>query len=154
MDDALLRRERIDIGDGELGDVAAESAQLGGAFRIGDRQLAPGGIDPRGGRKIVIGHRERQVGAAHRAPGRAQAGEGLRAGDLMDEVAVDEDQAGAVVAPFDNVRCPDLFVEGERTAGHFTRRLGPNDAGSQPSAAFCCVTATAFRRDFTCSHLL
>src|SRR3546814_1496217 len=30
----------------------------------------------------------------------------------MDEVAVDEDQAGSVGAPFDDVRVPDFLIEG------------------------------------------
>ena len=62
----------------------------------------------------MVGHRERQVGAAHAAPGDAQPLEGLRARHLMDEVAIDVDQAGAVVAPVDDVRVPDLLVERAR----------------------------------------
>ena len=43
--------------------------------------------------RVVVGGRERAVGPADRAPGQAQAVEGLRAGDLVDEVQVDVEQA-------------------------------------------------------------
>ena len=51
------------------------------------------------GGDVVVGGRERAVRAAHLAAGQAQAVEGLRAGDLVDEVQVDEQQArGHLVA--------------------------------------------------------
>jgi hypothetical protein len=56
---------------------------------------------------------------AHRAAGHAQALEGLRAGDLVDEVAVDVEQAGAVVLPVDDVVVEDLVVESARCAHGF-----------------------------------
>ena len=60
----------------------------------------------------MIGHRERQVWAAHRAAAGAKPGKGLRAGDFMDEVTVDEDQAGTIGALFDDMRVPDFLIEG------------------------------------------
>jgi|LUMS01.1.fsa_nt_gb hypothetical protein len=68
----------------------------------------------------MIGNRERQIGAAHRATARAKPGEGLRAGDFMDEVAVDEDQAGTVGTLFDDMRVPYFLI----------KRAGPSHAGS------------------------
>ena len=80
--------ERVD-GHAELGAVALER------FDLHARELV---LDPRGdgravGRRVVVGGRERAVGAAHRAAGHAQAVEGLRAGHLVDEVQVDVEQA-------------------------------------------------------------
>ena len=42
VDDALLGRDRVDIGDAELGDVGRQRGQLPGAGRIGDRQALAG----------------------------------------------------------------------------------------------------------------
>jgi hypothetical protein len=120
MNDALLGRDRVDVTDAELGRVLLQRRQLRRAFGVGDRQPVARRILARRRRHIMVGHRERQVGAAHRAAARAKPGKGLRAGDFMDEVAVDEDQAGAVAAPFDDMRVPDFFV----------KRAGPSHAGS------------------------
>src|SRR4029079_13472428 len=59
----------------------------------------------------------------------AQALKRLRTGHLMDEVAVDIDQAGAVFAFVDQVVVPDLVVK-SLLCGHFRsiRRLGLIDA--------------------------
>jgi hypothetical protein len=70
----------------------------------------------------MIGHGQREIGPAHRAPGDAKPLERLRAGHLMDEVAIDIDQAGAVIAPRDDMRVPDFLVEGAGLAGHDARR--------------------------------
>ena len=45
------------------------------------------------GRDVVVGHRDGLLGRAHLAAGHAQALEGLRAGHLVDEVAVDVEEA-------------------------------------------------------------
>ena len=59
---------------------------------------------------------ERLFGMADLAAGQAQALEGLRARHLMDEVAVDIEQAGAVVLAVDDVVVEDLVVECARCA--------------------------------------
>ncbi len=56
-------------------------------------------------------------GRAHLAAGQAQALEGLRAGDLVDQVAVDVEQAGAVVRGVDDMGVPDLVVKRRRRRG-------------------------------------
>src|SRR3546814_5680610 len=60
MDDALFGRGRVDIVDAEFGGVALERGQLVGALGVGDRQAVARRVDPRGGRQIVVGHRERR----------------------------------------------------------------------------------------------
>jgi hypothetical protein len=59
----------------------------------------------------MVGNRQRQIGPPHGAPRDAQTFERLWAGDLMNKVAVDPDQAGAIVAPDDDMRVPDFLVE-------------------------------------------
>jgi hypothetical protein len=118
MHDPLLHRGRVDIVDPELGRVATQRVELLRAFGIGDRQRHARGVDACGRRQIVVGHRQRKIGPPHPPSGDAQAFESLWAGHLVNKVAIDIDQAGAIVAPFDDVRCPDLFVEGLRTGGH------------------------------------
>src|SRR3546814_15475812 len=61
---------------------------------------------------IVIGHGQRQVRTPDPAPGRAQDFERLRTGDFMPAVAIDIDQAGAVLATIYDMRVPDLLVQG------------------------------------------
>ena len=56
-------------------------------------------------------------GMAHLAAGHAQALEGLRARHLMDEMAVDIEEAGAVLGLVDQMIVPDLVVERARL-GH------------------------------------
>src|SRR3546814_5780689 len=63
----------------------------------------------------------RQIGSAHLAPRCPQPLERLRARHFVDEVAVDIDQAGSIIAPFDDVRVPNLLVESLRSAGHAQR---------------------------------
>jgi hypothetical protein len=60
----------------------------------------------------VVGNRQREIRAAHLAAAQAKRFEGLRAGHFVDEVAVDIDQAGAVIAALDHVGVPDLLVKG------------------------------------------
>ena len=51
----------------------------------------------------MVGHRDGQVRPAQLATGEAQPLEGLRAGHLVQEVAVDVEDARAVRQPFDDV---------------------------------------------------
>src|SRR3546814_18502589 len=58
--------------------------------------------------------------------------ERLRARHFVDEVAVDIDQAGSIIAPFDDVRVPNLLVESLRSAGHaqrINRNVSPRNPG-------------------------
>ena len=106
VDDPLaVGAERVD-GDPELLAVALERLDLDARELVADPR---GDRGPVGGH-VVVGGGERAVGAADRAAGEAQAVEGLRAGDLVDEVQVDVDQAGG-----DLVGLPDLV---EQALGH------------------------------------
>jgi len=118
VDDALVDVGRADVAHAEFGRVALQRGKLLRALGVGDRNSLACGIEPRGGRQIVVWHREGQVGAADRAPGHAQRLEGLRAGHLVNQVAVDIQDAGAVFTALHFVGVPDLFVEGAGSAGH------------------------------------
>ncbi len=83
-------------------------------------------------RHVVVGGRDRAVGAADAAAGEPQPLERLRARDLVDEVEVDEEQ---VVA--DHVLVPDLLVQGLRpittSSGRRRRRTGSRPARGRRS---------------------
>ena len=102
VDDALaVGAERVN-GDAELLAVALER------FHLHAGELV---LDPRRDRRavgggVVVGGGERAVGPADSATGEAQPVEGLRAGDLVDEVQIDVDQAVG-----DLVGLPDLLEQ-------------------------------------------
>ena len=79
------------------------------------------GVATRRGREVVVRNREREIGATDASSGGAQTGKRLRARNFMDEVAVDIDQAGPIIAAFDHVIGPDLFVQSQGLAGHVAR---------------------------------
>jgi hypothetical protein len=75
---------------------------------------------PRGGH-VVVGHGDGAFRRAHLAAGHAQPLERLRAGHLVDEVAVDIEQAGAVIGLVGDMGIPDLVVEGLGARSKTTR---------------------------------
>ncbi len=104
--DALPHIELVVVFDAELGGVLGERLDLDAAFLVCDALAAVGG------RHVMVDDGEGLGRRAHLAARHAQALEGLRAGDLVDEVAVDIEQAGAVVLAVDDVVLEDLVVEG------------------------------------------
>jgi hypothetical protein len=107
--------------DAVVGDVAGQGLQLKTRLFIRHR------VDAQRltlGRDVVVGHGEGAIGPAHLAAGRAKPGEGLRGGDLMDEVQVDIEDRFAVLF-VDDVSVPDLVVEGLWCVGHDTRASRP-----------------------------
>jgi len=65
----------------------------------------------------VVRRRDRLVRAADGDPALANAGEGLGAGDLVDEVEVDREERGGALVLRDDVVVPDLLDERSR-CGH------------------------------------
>ena len=92
VDDALVRVAHPVVGDAELVAVGPQHLELLGRDRVGHRP-----VDVLGGDVVVRGG-DGELGPAHRAAGEAEPVEGLRAGHLVDEVEVDVEQVGAVVA--------------------------------------------------------
>ena len=111
VDDALAEVVLGIIFDAEIGGVPGQRLDLDAAFLVLDAELAV-----RRGRHVVVDDGQRLFGMAHLAAGQAQALEGLRAGHLVHEVAVDVEQAGAVVLAVDDVVVENLVVEGARCA--------------------------------------
>src|SRR5436190_2055849 len=118
VDDALLAGGSAEVAQAECRLVVLERFELVAAFGVLNRHAPTIGVDPRGCRQVVIGNREGQLGAADLAAGEPESFEGLRAGNFVDQVAVDEDQAGAVVATLDYVSVPDLLVKRAGPVGH------------------------------------
>ena len=83
--------------------VIGERLDLGAALGIGDAAAAVGGLN------VVVDHGEGLFRRAHLAAAHAQPLERLRARDLVDEVAVDVDEARAALR-LDDVVVPDLIV--------------------------------------------
>ncbi len=85
VNDALALVELVEILDPEILGVLRHDRDLLGAFRIGI------GLVTVGGRHVVVDHGQRLLRRMHLAPGGAQALEGLWAGHLVHQMAVDID---------------------------------------------------------------
>jgi hypothetical protein len=59
----------------------------------------------------VIGHGKRKIGSPHAPSSNAKAFKGLRAGDFVDKMAVDENQARPVIPLFHDMGVPDFFIK-------------------------------------------
>ena len=105
MDDALAAVVLVEIIDAEILGIGGERLDLDAAFLILDALRAIGG------RHIMIDDSERLLRRAHLAPGESQPFECLRARHLVDEMAVDIDEAGAVVLAIDHMVVEDFVVE-------------------------------------------
>ena len=106
--DALPRIVEIVQPNAELPAILAERVDLLLRDGVGNRQ------PPIGGRNIVVRRGRGQLGPADFAPAQAQALEGLGAGDLVDQVAVDvEDRLLAGLGVHDVV-VPDFGEHGSQ----------------------------------------
>src|SRR5690606_11541835 len=140
VDDPLADVADVEQGDAELTAVLLQSLHLDARLLFGD---APRAV---GGRYVVVRHGENGVGTAHRAPALAQPFERLRAGHLVDQVAVDVQQARAVLLLVDHVGVPDLVEQGPG----FSHRASTSSPGRAPprtsySAASAGSSALAVR---------
>ena len=95
--------ELVVIFDAELARVPGQFLDLLAALWILDAAAAVGGLD------VVVDDGERLLRRAHLAPGHAQALERLRARHLVNEVAVDIDEAEAALR-LQDMLVPDLVV--------------------------------------------
>ncbi len=103
MHDALTGIADRDVGYREGGGVGLQRGDLQRAFRLLDRLVAGAGGN------VVVHHRQRGLGAAHAAAGQAQALESLGAADLVHQMPVDVEQAGAIRQALHHVGVPDFF---------------------------------------------
>lgn len=107
-DDALLGGLDVEELDAEVGAVLAEGFDLA----VGDGIEDVEAILDAGGGDVVVDRCEGAVWAAELAVRHSQAVEGLGAGDLVDEVEIDVEDAGLVGGGYDEVLLPDFFEEG------------------------------------------
>ncbi|MPL60950.1 hypothetical protein SDC9_06515 [bioreactor metagenome] len=129
--DALTDVGNRVVVDAEVPGVLVERLDLDPAFLVLDPLLAVGG-----GRNVVVGNSDGLFRRAHLATGQTQPLEGLRAGHLVHEVAVDVEQAGAVSVFRDDVGIPDLVIEGLRSGhGSLFRWLVTDRAGGRAQGA-------------------
>ena len=104
VDDALAAASGRVEGNAELGAVPLEGVELRLRERIRDRPLLR--------RHVVVHRRDGQVGPPQLPARQPEAVEGLRRGDLVDEMEVDEEQRGLAGRLRDDVALPDLVEEG------------------------------------------
>jgi hypothetical protein len=151
VDDALALVLFGIIFDAEIGGVLRQRLDLDAALGILDA------FHPvRRRRHVVVDDGERLFGRVHLTVCHAQPLEGLRAGHLVNEVAVDIEQRGAVLVGVDDVVIPDLVVKGARCGHvrcvHFKLEVSENrriagSAGAQPSRDSCAIATRAKKRD-------
>ena len=128
--------------------LASSWLDLGGGHRVEDRQA------PVGGRDGVVGGRDGLAGSADADPARAQAGERLRAGHLVDEVEVDR-QDGRAPGSCDTTWSSQILSTMVR--GWLIRSLGSRDtegARVRRGRTACAVTPRRCVRPFhwSCSQ--
>jgi len=110
VDDALPFIELVEIFEPKQLGVLRQISDLRRTFRVGVWLGAVGGGD------IMVDHQKRLVGGMDLAAGQSQPLECLRTRDLVNEMPVDIDQAGAIRLLVDQVVFPDLVVKSAR--GH------------------------------------
>ena len=103
--DALAAVVLVVIGNAEFAGIFGHHPHLLDALRI---RIGLGAV---GGRDVVIDHRQRLLRRMNFAPGRAQTFERLRRGHLVHQMAVDIEQAGAVIGFVHQMVVPDLVVQ-------------------------------------------
>jgi len=128
MDDALARVVHRELEDAEVRAVLAQRAHLRARDFVGDGGQSADALGL-GGRHVVVGRGEVGIHPPRFPPGQPQPFERLRRGHLVQDVAVDVEQRGAVVAAADLVHLPQLVVQG--LAGHWrvSRRIYGQTAG-------------------------
>ena len=108
VDDALIGGLDVVEFDAEVGAVFAQGLDLFGGDLVDDVEA----VFDAGCGDVVVYRGDGAVGAAELAASHAEAVEGLRAGDLVDEMQVNVEDAGFACGFGDEVLVPDFFEEG------------------------------------------
>ncbi len=109
VDDALAVRTQAVEGDAELARVARQSLYLEGRLLVEDWEPALVG------RCRMIGRGQRPLGMSDGQSAPSETFEGLRAGDLVDQVQVDRKHGGRAGLFEHDVLVPDLLKQCSRT---------------------------------------
>jgi hypothetical protein len=107
VDDALLGRLDIEEFDAEVGAIFSQRFDLLVGNLIDDVETV---CDAAGG-DVVIYRGDGSVGAAQLATSHAETVEGLRAGDLVDQMQIDVENARLACGFNDKMLLPYLFEE-------------------------------------------
>ena len=108
VNDALTAIELVEIFDAEMFGVLRQHGDLLGAFGIGV------GFGAIGRWHVVIDHGQCLFRRVDLSPGGAQTLEGLRRSHFVHQMAVDIEQAGAIIGFVHQMVVPDLVVQGCR----------------------------------------
>ncbi len=115
MHDALALVIDGELDDAEVAAVFVQRGDLDARGLVGNAGHALFTFGAVGGH-VVVGRRDIGVQAPGLAAGELEALKGLRAGDFVQQLAVDIDEAGAVITLLYKMVVPELVVEG--LAGH------------------------------------
>ncbi len=119
---ALLRADHVDdalpmVAEREIG-FGAMRADIGvERFDLGARNRVANAVIPIAGRRVVIGRCDNRADAPGFAARELQSLEGLRARDLVHQVAIDVEQRRAVGFGADDVAVPQFVVKRTRLHG-------------------------------------
>ncbi len=111
MDNALFLIRRANIANAKSRGVAFQRLQLRSTFGIRNGDWAALRIQARRCWQIMIGHCQCQIRATHFAARNTQPLKCLWAGDFMHQMAINKDQAGAIVTTINDVGIPDFFIQ-------------------------------------------
>ncbi|KAG5733686.1 hypothetical protein E4T56_gene7761, partial [Termitomyces sp. T112] len=111
MDDALFGPVQFGIRHGKIADIGFQLGNLRGGLRVFDRAMADAVGARRSRRHGMIGHGNMSFGATQLAPRLAHGDKGLRAGDLMQDLAVDIEQRLAAGQFGHGMGVPQLFIK-------------------------------------------
>ncbi len=126
--DPLVQASHVVERNPKLRDVSAQGLHLVPCDVVENRQRAVCRGD------VVVDGRDAPIGPSHRAPGQAQALEGLGRRHLVDEMEIDVEKIVTVVARPNDVLVPDLLEE---------------RAGRHPASGIPGVTTSASERSTT-----
>jgi len=122
--------EDREYGHPEIGDVAFQRFDLDAAFLLGDAEAAVGG-------GMLWSAPQWWHPGGGPCARQAQALEGLRTGDLVDERAVDIEDAGAVGKPVHDMRVPDLSNNVRGLPSSFSSAAAPYSAAAVSGWVWC-----------------
>ena len=109
VNDALTNVADVELLDAEVATVVVERDDLDARRLVGDSVDAEFAS---GGRHVVVRCRQVGIDPPRSSPGELESVERLRRRDFVQQMAIDVDQPGAVVAFGHQMIAPDLVVQG------------------------------------------
>ena len=122
MDDALAVVLQTELGDPELVAVLRQLVDLHARKRVGNA------VRTRRRGHVMVRRRQHRLAAPRLAPGHPQSFKGLRAGHLVDQLAIDVQQRRAIRRLIDDMPVPKLFDQGPGAPVQCAGRVDPSEA--------------------------